>query len=223
MITYGKNSGGRFNQNRFNRGSSPKQDEDTSYYIRLGEAIVLDWRPEAYDGLFEGNAKDPEEMRGHRFMDHTGRNAEMFVDEELEARKRQRESRKKNGIDLEDCFNETGKREVLSEDNAWYCNRCKELRQANKTLEIWTIPDILVVHMKRFGGSRSFRDKIDVAVDYPIEGLDMTDKVGVKEDGKEYVYDLFAVDNHFGGLGGGHYTAAAKNFNDGEWYDYNGG
>jgi len=96
------------------------------------------------------------------------------------------------------------------------------MRQAAKTLEIWTIPDILIVHLKRFGGNRTFRDKIDVLVDYPIEGLDMTKKVGFKEDGKEYLYDLFAVDNHFGGLGGGHYTAMAKSFYDGQWYDYNG-
>jgi ubiquitin carboxyl-terminal hydrolase 4/11/15 len=61
-----------------------------------------------------------------------------------------------------------------------------------------------------------------VLVDYPIEGLDLTEKIGQKEDGKSYIYDLFAVDNHFGGLGGGHYTACAKNFFDGQWYDYNG-
>src|SRR4051794_11702335 len=29
-----------------------------------------------------------------------------------------------------------------------------------------------------------------------------------------------AVDNHFGGLGGGHYTATCKNFEDGKWYNY---
>jgi len=26
------------------------------------------------------------------------------------------------------------------------------------------------------------------------------------------LYDLYAVSNHFGGLGGGHYTAYAKNW-----------
>jgi ubiquitin carboxyl-terminal hydrolase 4/11/15 len=29
------------------------------------------------------------------------------------------------------------------------------------------------------------------------------------------------VSNHSGGLGGGHYTAFARNFIDGKWYDYN--
>jgi len=33
------------------------------------------------------------------------------------------------------------------------------------------------------------------------------------------IYDLYAVSNHYGGLGGGHYTAYAKN-ND-KWYDFN--
>ena len=32
------------------------------------------------------------------------------------------------------------------------------------------------------------------------------------------VYELFAVSNHFGGMGGGHYTAYAKQTDDGRWY-----
>jgi ubiquitin carboxyl-terminal hydrolase 4/11/15 len=32
------------------------------------------------------------------------------------------------------------------------------------------------------------------------------------------IYDLIAVDNHYGGLGGGHYTAYVKNWYDGKWY-----
>jgi ubiquitin carboxyl-terminal hydrolase 4/11/15 len=31
-------------------------------------------------------------------------------------------------------------------------------------------------------------------------------------------YDLIAVANHYGGLGGGHYTAYAKNINTGSWH-----
>ena len=33
-------------------------------------------------------------------------------------------------------------------------------------------------------------------------------------------YELYAVSNHFGGLGGGHYTAFAKNPENGRWYDF---
>ena len=33
------------------------------------------------------------------------------------------------------------------------------------------------------------------------------------------VYDLFAVSQHYGGTGFGHYTAVCKNFN--KWYSYN--
>jgi ubiquitin carboxyl-terminal hydrolase 4/11/15 len=35
------------------------------------------------------------------------------------------------------------------------------------------------------------------------------------------VYDLVAVSNHSGGLGGGHYTADARNVDDGRWYNFN--
>jgi ubiquitin carboxyl-terminal hydrolase 4/11/15 len=84
------------------------------------------------------------------------------------------------------------------------------------------VPDIFAIHLKRFASFRTFRDKIDDVVTFPIEGLDMSSWIGDKADNKhgEHIYDLFAVDNHFGGLGGGHYTAIAKNFVDGKWYNF---
>nr|POE79597.1 putative ubiquitin carboxyl-terminal hydrolase 12 [Quercus suber] len=197
-------------------------NDDNPYFIKTGEAIILDWNPDAMDSLFFGKPDDEEDQRGHWTSADDGKGLEFVDDPEVVAKQKTREARKKNGVTLEDCFAETGKREILSQDNAWYCGRCKDMRQAAKTLEIWTIPEILIVHLKRFGGNRSFRDKIDVNVRYPLTGLDMTDKIGLKEDGKEYLYDLIAVDNHFGGLGGGHYTAMVKNFYDGQWYDCNG-
>jgi ubiquitin carboxyl-terminal hydrolase 4/11/15 len=212
-------------QNRVNgnvstsSNSSPVQD-DNPYYVRIGEAIVLDWRPEAYESLFEGDSLHDDGLRGSRTTSDNANNLGVFHDAEVIARKEKRQQRNRNGITLDACFDETSKSEVLSEENKWYCNRCKETRRARKQLQIWTLPDILIVHLKRFS-NRTMRGKIDVMVDYPIEGLDLNDKVGLKEDGKDYTYDLFAVDNHSGSLGGGHYTAFAKNFEDGEWYDYN--
>ncbi len=32
------------------------------------------------------------------------------------------------------------------------------------------------------------------------------------------VYDLYAISNHFGGMGGGHYTACCQLNEDGQWY-----
>jgi len=197
-----------------------EEAEDNPYYIKLGEGITLDWSEDAWDALFRGDRNNGDDLRGYPTMD----SSYMLLEEdpELEAKLTKRSRRRKEGVSLEDCFVETAKTETLSEENAWYCNKCKELRRADKTLAIWTLPDILVVHLKRFSGERYRRDKVDVLVDFPLEGLDLNDRVGMKEDGKECVYDLFAVDNHYGGLGGGHYTAFGKNFFDGNWYDFNG-
>ena len=190
-------------------------DDDNEGLIRLGEAIVLEWNPDAYDALFGGlNANDSRGMDALKTI-------ETFDDPEIQEKKAKRIARKKSGITLDECLTETSKSETLSEDNPWYCSNCKEMRRATKTLDIWTVPDILIIHLKRFSGFRSFRDKIDDKVDFPVEGLDLTGKVGFPED-KSLVYDLFAVDNHFGGLGGGHYTATAQNFFDKQWYNYNG-
>ena len=45
--------------------------------------------------------------------------------------------------------------------------------------------------------------------------------IGKNEADKDFSkYDLFAVSQHYGGTGGGHYTAVCKNY-DGNWYRYN--
>ncbi len=43
-------------------------------------------------------------------------------------------------------------------------------------------------------------------------------RIGDPANRQDAIYDLYAVSNHMGGLGGGHYTAYAKNLNDGQWY-----
>ena len=185
--------------------------------IRLGEGIFLDWDTKAHRTLFGGTGpKDP--MRGVPTWEH----AELLPDKDLQRKLTQRSDRRRKGITLEDCLDEFGKEEILSENNAWYCPKCKEFRRASKKFELWKSPDILIIHLKRFSASRGLRDKLDVLVDFPVDGLDLTERVAMKDNGKLAIYDLFAVDNHYGGLGGGHYTAVARNFIDGEWYDYNG-
>ncbi|KAF2313549.1 hypothetical protein GH714_011594 [Hevea brasiliensis] len=100
-----------------------------------------------------------------------------------------------------------------------YCPRCKEHRQATKKLDLWTLPDILVFHLKRFSYSRYLKNKLDTFVDFLIHNLDLS-KFVKRKDGRSYIYELYAVSNHYGGLGGGHYTAFAKLIDDNRWYDF---
>ncbi|KAL8918260.1 MAG: hypothetical protein Q9172_005494 [Xanthocarpia lactea] len=206
-----------------NRSTSPSQEKierahQGGQLIRLGEQIYVDWTDDGYEALFGGSRQDGEpRMRGVP----TYEDIPLRPDPELDEKRRLRVLRSKNGLTLNDCLDEFGKAEILSENDAWYCPRCKEHRRASKTFELWTAPDILVMHLKRFSTQGRLRDKLDVTVDFPVEGLDLTSRVASQEAGKSPIYDLFAVDNHYGGLGGGHYTAFAKNFYDKGWYDYN--
>jgi ubiquitin C-terminal hydrolase len=126
--------------------------------------------------------------------------------------------KKKDGVDIFDCVELFCERETLTPNEAWYCNRCKKHQEADKKFDLWGMPDILVIQLKRFTHTRMMRKKIETFVDFPIEGLDLSEYV-VNPDA-DPVYDLFAVSNHFGGMGGGHYTAFAKNQINGKWYDF---
>ena len=59
------------------------------------------------------------------------------------------------------------------------------------------------------GVRRHSRDKLDTRVDFPLHGLDLSQYV-LRQQGVPPVYDLYAVSNHYGSLGGGHYTAFAR-------------
>lgn len=91
------------------------------------------------------------------------------------------------------------------------CPECKEKREANKKLDLWEMPEILVLHLKRFKTSKYFLKKIDTFVDFPINDLDLSKYVKDKNDDQSYhMYELYAVSNHHGGIAVGHYTAYAK-------------
>ena len=138
-----------------------------------------------------------------------------LVNNEVEARKKEAEGQEKRAISLHDCLKLFSKKEVLSMNDSWYCPTCKDHRQATKQIQLWSTPDVLLIHLKRFENQRSFSDKIDDTVHFPIKSLDMTEHL-VHEEPRGSIYDLIAVDNHFGGLGGGHYTAYVKT-ND-KWF-----
>lgn len=154
--------------------------------------------------------------------------------EQRERQKGNKQSQQQPGdsmkrISIYNCLDEFSRQEQLGENDPWFCPSCKELRRALKVMEIWKAPDILIMCLKRFSSVRDFRDKLENFVEFPVYGLDLTDRVRrssgdinsgtsdfvdnrtekVDEESR-LIYDLIAVDNHYGGLGGGHYTSYAK-------------
>ncbi|KAK4795653.1 hypothetical protein SAY86_027979 [Trapa natans] len=126
---------------------------------------------------------------------------------------------KQEAISLFSCLDAFLKEEPLGPDDMWYCPGCKEHKQASKKLDLWKLPDILVVHLKRFSYSRFLKNKLDTFVNFPIQNLDLTKYVKAS-DGQKYMYELYAISNHYGGLGGGHYTAYAKLVDENRWYHF---
>jgi len=122
------------------------------------------------------------------------------------------------GLTLKQCLEHFTATEVLSEQDTWYCSKCKQHVRAKKTLALWSVPRLLVVHLKRFSDEEGYggREKVDTLVRFPLEGLDMGPYLrggGISCAGSEAenneapIYDLYAVSNHYGGSGFGHYTA----------------
>jgi hypothetical protein len=122
---------------------------------------------------------------------------------------------KNKKLNLDELLNNFNQLEKLSKDNEWFCPKCKKMQLADKKMEIYAISEVVIIHLKRFRNNR----KIENKVDFPIEGLDLTKYLPNKNE--KYIYDLFAVANHVGGLQGGHYYAYCKNCKDGEWYEFN--
>lgn len=169
-------------------------------------SVYLDWPVQLADRYFDeaefelaDELKDPDE------------------EEAIAARTR----RANRTTTINDCVEKYCQMEQLEETEMWYCNRCKEHVRAWKQFHLYRAPPILIMHLKRFQYSASThrRDKISTFIDFPLEGLDLSEIVMHHDDGQKPVYDCYAVSNHYGGLGGGHYTAYALN-DDGVWCHY---
>eukprot|EP00033_Pygsuia_biforma_P007396 GCRY01008449.1.p1 GENE.GCRY01008449.1~~GCRY01008449.1.p1 ORF type:complete len:184 (-),score=19.95 GCRY01008449.1:305-856(-) len=121
-------------------------------------------------------------------------------------------------LTLQDCLEAFATPEVLDEDNMWYCTNCKDFRCASKNMSLYSVPKVLIIHLKRFErkNTKLIKDNTPVQIDMK---LDLSPYL--EHEGPRPVYDLFAMSLHSGNLGGGHYTAAARNFVDSKWYYYN--
>ena len=129
--------------------------------------------------------------------------------------KNDKEKNEKKNMNLYELLNNFNQIEKLSKNNEWLCPKCKMNQLANKKIELYSISEIIIIHLKRFRNNK----KIETYIDFPIENLDLTPYLPNKNE--KYIYDLFAVANHVGGLHGGHYFAYCKNYIENEWYEFN--
>jgi len=117
---------------------------------------------------------------------------------------------------LLDCFDLYVEYELMDGDNSIQIEGSNEKVSAKKSISFWSLPQILVIDIKRFNTTMK---KNQVMIDFPLENLDLS-KYIIGYDKSSYIYDLYGVCNHSGSLLGGHYTAFVKNMND-KWYHYN--
>jgi len=136
--------------------------------------------------------------------------------------------------------------EELPAEAGWRCPRCGPVA-AVKKLDLWRLPPCLLVHLKRFKVTPwGNRRKITAPVSFPLATMDLSSfcasprplgapspafdpdaaaAAAASAPGVdlrcEPVYDLYAVANHHGGYGGGHYTAHCLHHVTGSWYFFN--
>ena len=117
---------------------------------------------------------------------------------------------------LENCFDLYIEGEILEGENAWYNEKTQLKQNVQKKISYWSLPSILVIDIKRFNAQNR---KNQILVTFPLENFDLSKYVvGYKK--SSYVYDLYGICNHSGGVHGGHYTAIIKNANN-KWYHFN--
>lgn len=139
---------------------------------------------------------------------------------------------------LDECLRKFTEEEEL--ETEYKCEGCKDTTRKTKRMCLYTPPQTLVLHLKRFsgrsatgaltsfsslGGRTSFARMrknmaaVDVAEHLRIEAF--CNAEGLEAAGVVGLYELVAVSEHCGSMGGGHYTATGRAVSDGSWYSFN--
>ncbi|XP_066519840.1 ubiquitin carboxyl-terminal hydrolase 32 isoform X1 [Hoplias malabaricus] len=112
---------------RFCRGCTVECNEDRA---ALGNAyIAVDWDPTALHLRYQTSQ-------------------ERIVEEHASVEQSRRAQAEP--ISLDSCLKAFTSEEELGEDELYYCSKCKTHRLATKKLDLWRLPPVLIVHLKRF-------------------------------------------------------------------------
>ncbi|XP_028937568.1 ubiquitin carboxyl-terminal hydrolase 32 isoform X3 [Ornithorhynchus anatinus] len=112
---------------RFCRGCKIDCGEDSAY---IGNAyIAVDWDPTALHLRYQTSQER--------------------IVEEHESVEQSRRAQAEP-INLDNCLRAFTNEEELGEDEMYYCSKCKTHCLATKKLDLWRLPPILIIHLKRF-------------------------------------------------------------------------
>ena len=118
-------------------------------------------------------------------------------------------------IELSDDSLEGCLRNFIRAETIDYQRNPADTASYRKNILISVCPAYLIIILKRFDNRGH---KINKLVSAPLTGLDISPYC-IKMT-RNYTYDLVAVANHTGSLGGGHYFMYGRN-EDGCWYNHN--
>jgi hypothetical protein len=184
-------------------------------YMNSRHAVVLQWREPPSDKKAtsgkNSNYLDAPVMYVPPTVYVDKESAKILVEDK--EKKKGSNAHGSGGLQLGVCLSEFCKMQELTLDDNWRCPQCREFREGKQSLDIWRLPDILTIHIKRFNCSARWREKITTKVNFPLSGLDMNEWCHNESPSIQHgsnVYDLIGVMNHYGGMTGGHYVATCK-------------
>jgi ubiquitin carboxyl-terminal hydrolase 8 len=133
--------------------------------------------------------------------------------------------------DIRECLRSYCQEEMLSGDEEWKCPCCKCQREASKRISITRLPQVLVIHFKRFSASKTeSARKVHTPIEFPLYGLNMepympkarmntaSDDVPDPAVTPPFQYDAYAVLRHLGQTGNsGHYVSLVRDAARGCW------
>lgn len=183
--------------------------------------IVLDWKTiNSFENYEERIVDDvvPVEMK-----QETTNKSSTSSSSSSDAKSSSSSDRNSRSISLDKCMDAFLKNEGISLEDHWICERCGVAREGVRKSDIWRLPDLVMIQLKRFQYfENQHRQKVRALVDFPLEGLDFSKWMGAPHStsidsnkknapsSPENVYDLYAVANHVGSLTRGHYTACCR-------------
>jgi ubiquitin C-terminal hydrolase len=62
---------------------------------------------------------------------------------------------KNSNTTIYECLQRFSQEEVLSGEDKWYCSSCNQHVSALKKIQIYKLPEYLIIHLKRFSHQRA--------------------------------------------------------------------